>query len=107
MEIKFDKTYLEELYYTGKTTDKKKRFQPHIVKKYALCVKVLEDAEKIEDLFRYNSLHYQKLIGDKQGLSSLRINDQYRLEFREFYNPNNNLEIEICYLVDITNHYKK
>jgi len=29
MEIKFDKTYLEELFFTGKTTDKKYRFQPH------------------------------------------------------------------------------
>jgi hypothetical protein len=28
MEIKFEKKYLEELFYTGKTTDKKRRFQP-------------------------------------------------------------------------------
>ena len=44
--------------------------------------------------------------GDKKGLSSLRINDQYRLEFREITNAGNQAVIEICSLVDITNHYK-
>ena len=44
--------------------------------------------------------------GDKKGLSSLRINDQYRLEFREVTNVSNQTLVEICSLVDITNHYK-
>jgi len=60
----------------------------------------------MEELFTYNSLRYEKLQGDKKGLSSLRINDQYRLEFFEIANPNNVFEIEICELTDITNHYK-
>ena len=34
MEIKFEKKYLQELYEFGKTTDKKYRFQPDIVKRY-------------------------------------------------------------------------
>jgi proteic killer suppression protein len=106
MKIEFEKDYLRELYENGKTTDKKHRFQPQIVRKFVICVKTLEDAVKIEDLFPYNALHYEKLKGDKQGLSSIRINDQYRIEFRELVNPNNILEIEICSIVDITNHYK-
>ena len=106
MKVEFEKDYLYELYKTGKTTDKKHRFQPQIVKKYVVCVKALEDAEKIEDLFTYNALHYEKLKGEKQGRSSVRINDQYRLEFHEIVNPNNIFEIKICSLVDITNHYK-
>lgn len=60
----------------------------------------------MDELFTYNALRYEKLKGNKKGLSSLRINDQYRLEFREIVNPNNLLEIEICSLTDITNHYK-
>ena len=106
MEVRFEKDYLHELYYTGKTADKKYRFQPQIVKKYAICVKALEEAVCIEDLFKYNALHYEKLKGDKKGFSSIRINDKYRLEFRELVNPNNMLKIEICSLTDITNHYK-
>ena len=60
----------------------------------------------MEDLFLIKSLNYEKLKGVKDGLSSVRINDQYRLEFYEISNPNNVFEIEICELRDITNHYK-
>lgn len=106
MKIKFEKEYLRELYETGKTKDKKHRFQPQIINAYAKCVKALHSADKMEDLFSFNSLRYERLIGDKKGFSSVRINDQYRLEFREIANPNS-LEIEICSLTDITNHYKR
>ena len=106
MEVRFEKDYLQELYETGTTTDKKHRFQPQVVNGYLKCIKALDESMRIEDLFRYHALHYEKLKGDKQGFSSLRINNQYRLEFRELVNPNNILEVEICSLVDITNHYK-
>jgi proteic killer suppression protein len=105
MEVKFEKEYLRELYETGKTNDKKHRFQPQIVNGYLKCVKVLDEAQYMEELFRYNALHYEKLSGDKSGLSSLRINNQYRLEFREMESSEKSV-IEICSLVDITNHYK-
>ena len=91
MNVEFEKEYLAELYEKGKTDDKKHRFQPQIVNGY---------------LNQYRSLNYEKLKGDKKGLSSLRINDQYRLEFREITNAGNQAVIEICSLVDITNHYK-
>jgi len=106
MKVEFEKEYLRELYETGKTTDKKHRYQPQIINGYLKCVKALVNAEKMEELFTYNSLRYEKLIGDKKGISSVRINNQYRLEFREISNSNNILKIEICSLTDITNHYK-
>ncbi|HCC51222.1 MAG TPA: addiction module killer protein [Porphyromonadaceae bacterium] len=106
MKVEFEKKYLLDLYVTGKTTDKKHRFQPQIVNGYVKCVRMLINAERMEELFTYNSLNYEKLQGDKKGLSSVRINNQYRLEFREKFNPNNIPEIEICELTDITNHYK-
>ena len=106
MDIWFEKEYLRELYETGKTSDKKHRFQPPIINGYLKCVKALMDAVKIEELFGYNSLHYERLKGDKKGFSSVRINDQYRLEFREMVVSNNTRGIIICSLVDITNHYK-
>ncbi|KAA6321355.1 Toxin HigB-1, partial [termite gut metagenome] len=81
MEIGFEKEYLRELYEIGRTTDKKHRFQPQTVAKYQLCIKTLEKASKIEDLFVINSLHYEALKGDKQGIESVRVNDQYRIEF--------------------------
>ena len=61
---------------------------------------------RMEDLFTFQSLNYEKLKGDKKGISSLRINDQYRLEFREIPSQSDQSIIEICSIVDITNHYK-
>jgi proteic killer suppression protein len=106
MTVEFEKEYLRELYDTGKTTDKKHRFQPQVVNGYLKCVRALHKAIRMEDLFLVKSLNYEKLKGDKKEIPSLRINDQYRLEFREIVSPNNVLQVEICSLVDITNHYK-
>ena len=106
MKIEFEKEYLRELYNTGKTTDKKHRFQPQVVNGYVKCVKTLMNADSIEELYTYHSLCYEKLKGDKKGLSYVRINGQYHLEFRETVNPNNTVEVELCSLTYITNHYK-
>jgi proteic killer suppression protein len=106
MKIEFEKEYLRELYEKGKTTSKKYRFQPQIINGYVKCVRTLINAEDIEELFTYNALNYEKLKGDKKGLSSVRINDKYRLEFREIIDSHNIPEIKICSLTDITNHYK-
>lgn len=106
MNVEFEKDYLATLYEKGKTNDKKHRYQPQVVNGYLKCVKALLTASKMEDLYLYRSLNYEKLKGDKKGLSSLRINDQYRLEFREITSVGNQTIVEICSLVDITNHYK-
>jgi len=102
MKVEFEKKYLQELYYTGKTTEKKHRFQPQVVNGYLKCVRALVKAVCMEDLYLIKSLNYERL----KRLSSVRINIQYLLVFREIQNPNNTLEIEICSLTDITNHYK-
>ena len=103
MNVEFEKEYLAELYEKGKTDDKKHRFQPQVIRNYVKRIVTLAEALNVEALY---PLNYEKLKGDKKGLSSLRINDQYRLEFREITNAGNQAVIEICSLVDITNHYK-
>ncbi|KAA6315007.1 Toxin HigB-1 [termite gut metagenome] len=105
MEIGFEKEYLRELYETGKTTDKKHRFQPQIVAKYQLRVKTLEKAAKIEELFVIKSLHYEALKGDKQGIESVRVNDQYRIEFTTSKVVSETV-ITICNILELSNHYK-
>ncbi len=57
MVVIFEKKYLRDLYETGKTTDKKHRFQPEIAKRYKERIKTLVNTEKIEDLFTLNSLN--------------------------------------------------
>ena len=34
-----------------------------------------------EDFYRYKALHYEALVGDKKNRESVRVNDQYRIEF--------------------------
>jgi proteic killer suppression protein len=106
MKVEFEKKYLRELYEAGRTTDKKHRYQPQVVNGYLKCVKYLIKVMRTEDLFLIKSLNYEKLKGNKKGLSSVRINDRYRLEFRETIDSNEMPHVEIYSLVDITNHYK-
>ncbi|MBR5158119.1 MAG: type II toxin-antitoxin system RelE/ParE family toxin [Bacteroidaceae bacterium] len=103
MEITFEKSYLRELFYDGQTNDKQHWYQPQIVKKYIRVINILDSVDKPTDLFRYKSLHYEKLVGDKSGLESVRVNDQYRIEFK----TSSKGEITICSITDLSNHYKK
>lgn len=61
MNIKFDKKYLKELYYTEKCSDKKHRFQPQVVRNYIKCIFILAEAPNIEVLFPMRSLNYEVL----------------------------------------------
>ena len=57
------------------------------------------------ELSRYNSLNYEQLRGDKEGLSSVRVNDQYRIEFEEHI-KNGEMLATICNITELSNHYK-
>ena len=103
MEIEFEKDYLKDLYYEGKTKDKKHRFQPQVIKKYIRVIDILDSVGQIEDLFRFHALHYEKLVGDKAGFESVRVNDQYRVEFKTTIDRD---FVVICSIVDLSNHYK-
>ena len=56
-------------------------------------------------LTQYNSLNYEKLKGDKVGLSSVRVNDQYRIEFKEQI-KDGEFVATICNIIELSNHYK-
>ena len=84
MIVTFDKEYLRELYETGKG-DKKHRFRPDIVKRYQKRIDTLKHALNVEELLAIHSLNYEVLKGDKAGISSIRVNDQYRIEFTIFF----------------------
>lgn len=105
MIVSFEKEYLRDLYEKGKTTDKKHRFQPDIAKRYRERIKALESAERIEDLFTINSLNYEVLKGDKAGISSIRVNNQYCIEFTVTDNGAEPI-VSVCNILELSNHYK-
>lgn len=105
MIVTFEETYLQELYVDGKAKGKKHRFQPQIVSKYVKVVNLMKQQENVLGLTKYGSLHYEKLHGDKEGKSSVRVNDQYRIEFTEGMEAGKQIAT-ICNITDLSNHYK-
>ena len=103
MEITFAEDYLRELYYEGKAHNKRYRFQPQIVKKYIRVIDLMESLSKTEDLYRYKALHYEALIGDKKGRESVRVNEQYRIEFHSEV-IDDERRITICNILELSNH---
>lgn len=105
MEIKFEKEYLKELYFKGKTTDKKHRFPLSIVNRYCKVIDILDSVSTTEDLYRYHSLNYKTLVGDKDGIESVRVNDKYRIEFRT-RKVVSDVVVTVCNIEELSNHYK-
>ena len=105
MTVLFDQTYLQELYTKGQARDKRHRFQPQIVSKYVKVVNLMKQQENVLGLIRFGSLHYEKLRGDKDGKSSVRVNDQYRIEFEESIEEGKQIAT-ICNITELSNHYK-
>ena len=105
MTVTFEETYLQELYEKGTTSDKKHRYQPDIVRRYRSCIELIKESPSITSLAKYNSLNYEELKGNKQGISSIRVNNKYRIEFtvRETIEEP---VITICNIIDLSNHYK-
>lgn len=52
-----------------------------------------------------NSLNYERLSGDKTGLSWVRVYEQYRIEFHEVIEEGPTIAT-ICNITELSNHYK-
>jgi len=104
MKILFKEDYLLTMYRTGKS-DKKHRFQADIIRRYIRVVDLMTGAPHTEALMRFPSLHYERLGGKEKGLSSVRVNNQYRIEFEE-YTKNGETKATICKIVELSNHYQ-
>ena len=105
MQIEFDKEYLRELYQTGKTSDKKHRFQPQVIKGYKKAIDVLKTSRRIEDLFPFKGLNFEVLQGDRIGLCSVRANGKYCVEFNVNSIGDEQI-ITICLIMELSNRYK-
>jgi proteic killer suppression protein len=104
MIVTFEKTYLKELYEQGKTSEKKYRFQPDIIKRFKKQVDVLRAAPNKEFLYKLKTLHFEALIGDKKGRFSVKVNKSYRIEFT-LHETTDVPILTICNIVELSNHY--
>lgn len=104
MEIIFAKEYLKELHIKGTSPDKHHRYQPSVIKRYQKTIDRLAAARRIEDLYNIQSLHYEKLRGNKTDISSVRVTDKYRIEFEEITVEGKEF-VSICNILELSNHY--
>jgi plasmid maintenance system killer protein len=56
-------------------------------------------------MFVFASLNYEKLACDREGYSSVRINDQFRLIFQENLSETEPIQVIMFSLEEISNHY--
>lgn len=104
MQIVFKQEYLSDLYY-NQTADKKHRFQSEVVKKYIKVINILKNARSVEELYPFNSLNYERLSGDKDGIESVCVNDKYRLEFQT-ERIESEIIVLVCNILELSNHYQ-
>ena len=106
MTIIYGKSHLKELYLSGKSHENKHDLPAHIVRSYVKVVDIMMEARDIRDLSRISSLRYEKLKGDKKGLSSVSVSDKYRIEFEDI-ESDGEIYASICRLTELSNHDKQ
>lgn len=105
MNIITNNEALVDLIQFGKTKDKKYRGLPKgVVSGFLKAYKILKREERVENLYKYKGLNYEKLSGE--DIESVRCNDKYRLMFHSSAKENAIILTEIE-LLEITNHYGK
>ena len=104
MTIEYDQEYLEELYLDSKCSDKKHRYQPQVITKYQRRIDTLIAANRIEDLFVFNSLNFES-IDSANNLYSIRIDYHYRLIIKITMTQTEPV-VTIARIMEISNHYQ-
>jgi proteic killer suppression protein len=104
MEIEFRDKLLADLYEGKVVSDRRFKSNQQLVNQYIKTVNKLHNALRIEDLYQLHSLNYEKLVGSREGQSSVRINDKYRLVFEEVQDSNSK-QVVLLALEEISNHY--
>ena len=103
MLLKFNNAYLESL-YAGKPVKGKPIYSKELVIQFKKTVLRIEQAENSNQLKQFRSLNFEALKGNKKGLYSVRVNKQYRLEFK-LENDNITL-VEIVLIEALSKHYE-
>ena len=104
--VSFHKDYLEDL-YEGKTKKYKEfKSNPQLVKQYVKTVNILKSLTRIEQLYQFKNLNYEKKEGNLKGKSAVWVNKQFRIIFQETSSEGNSGIIDILELEELSKHYQ-
>lgn len=102
MEVIFKNEHLQELYTTGKSK-KYKTVPADVVRKLPLAVRILQQLNVIQDIWKYPGYNFEKLEGSNQY--SMRLGRVWRL-IVEIDWTNEEKTVGIIGLEDLTHHYE-
>lgn len=106
MDITFKTQLLADLYEGKKVTDKAYKSNPALVKQYIKTINKLKSLTSIEQAFQFNTLRYEKLLGNLSGKSSVRVNMQFRIIFEEIVHTDEPFEIILLSIEELSKHYQ-
>lgn len=101
METFIDNKDLEKLYEDGKS--RKYQIPKNAIDKFFKAIEILQNSERIEDLWSFTSFKFEKLKGYHNRFS-MRLNDKYRLELRIDF-QDTPPTTGVVYIEEISNHY--
>jgi len=105
VHIYFKSQILFDLYEGRGMAKKQFRSIPSIIKKFQGVIVIFKNIEKISELYSFPGLHYEKLKGNLNIYSSIRINKKYRLIFREVHSNLDFGIVDTLEIIEISNHY--
>jgi proteic killer suppression protein len=105
MEIEFKDAELANLYEGNKVKNKLFKSNPQLKNQYVKTVNILASVSRVEELNTFGGLNYKKLTNHPLGLSAVRINQKYRLLFKEVENEEDPPEVVLFEIEEISNHY--
>lgn len=104
MIVIFDKEYLKELYELGQTKDEQHCYQPDTVRLYKRCIDMIINISDITSLYKYKILDFKKLHGNKKDLFSVRVGNQYHIEFA-IIEMQDEIVTTICNIIKLSKYY--
>ena len=100
MQFRFQTKELKDLYITEKGIQK---YPPDVANSFFEIMDIIAAAKDERDLYALKSLHFEKLVGNRQGQHSLRLNIQWRL----IVTIEKVAQEKWVVVISIENHYKK
>jgi proteic killer suppression protein len=90
--------------FEGRISEKKFKSAPLLVKKFQLAIMKLRMIETVSQIGQYRGFHYEKLKGNLNMYSSIRLDRKYRLIFREVSINQIYSIIDTIEVIEISNH---
>lgn len=103
MTVKFSNEYLEKVFLNNPVKGKPV-YSSEVIIQFKKTILKIRNAESTIELRQQKGLHFEALKGNKKGLYSVRVNKQYRIEFK-IENDVITL-VEIILIEDLSNHYE-